>query len=98
MRTLKIFLIKKFLSAKYFLLKRYYAGLAVQARFLYRQSKLYKLRWQEVSYDFSEEMWEQSGLMFFEKAKKEPLIIRVKIFYDTMILRKNTDEINPYYQ
>ncbi len=78
------------------LLGFYYNGLAVQAGYLYRQSDLFKFRWQELGLAYAENTFmENKGeqLHFFEKARKEPLWIRFNIFLDGLTGR----EYRPYY-
>lgn len=90
------FFCKKFIQLKWKLLWRYYAGLAVQTRFLYQQSELFKLRWREMGLEFAKESFEKSESdqqCFFWKARKEPFKIRFQIFLDA-ITRK---EPRPYY-
>lgn len=90
-----IFLLyKNFLQLK--IVQRYYEGLAVQTRFLYQQSELFKLRWQEMGLDFARESFEKSELdqqYFFWKAKQEPFRIRFQIFVDAITGK----EPRPYY-
>ncbi len=75
------------------LIQRYYAGLAVQARYLYQQSELFKLRWQEMGLVFARDGFEQDGEYFFRKAQKEPLRIRLQILLDAF----GKKESKPYY-
>jgi len=89
-------LYKNFIQLKWKILGRYYEGLAVQARFLYQQSELFKLRWQELGLDFARESFDNNpgdGEYFFRKAQKEPFKIRWQIFLDA--LRRK--EPRPYY-
>ena len=86
-----IFLLyKKFLQLE--ITKQYYVGLAVQARFLYRQSTLFKDRWQQIGLKFAEETFEntETGEYFFHKAQKEPFMIRFQIFLDTITGKEPT--------
>jgi len=90
------FFCKKFIQLKWTLLEQYYTGLAVQTRFLYQQSELFKLRWQEMGLDFARESFEKSELdqqYFFWKAKQEPFRIRFQIFMDAVTGK----EPRPYY-
>ncbi len=86
---------KKFIQLKWKLLGSYYTGLAVQARFLYQQSELFKLRWQELGLDFAKESFDNTsdGEYFFRKAQKEPFIIRFNIFLNAVTGK----EPRPYY-
>lgn len=87
---------KKFIQLKWKVLKPYYAGIAVQARFLYQQSELFKLRWQQLGLDFARESFDNNpsdGEYFFRKAQKEPFIIRFHIFMDALTGK----EPRPYY-
>lgn len=93
-----IFLIgKQFIDLKWKILEPYYVGLAVQTRFLYRQSTLFKDRWQQVGLEFAEQSFENNKneqTHFFRKAQKEPFSIRFQIFWDTMIKKEKP---TPYY-
>ncbi len=74
----------------------YYNGLAVQTYFLYRQSELFKLRWQEMGLDFALESFKNNPdeqMFFFHKAQKEPFIIKFNIFMDAITGK----ELHPYY-
>ena len=74
---------------RWFFLKDYYERLAVQARFLYRQSDLFKLRWRELGLEYAESSFLNpvTGIYFFEKAKHAPLAIRLKLFKDALTNR-----------
>ncbi len=74
-------------AIRWFFLEGYYYRLAVQARHLYKQSDLFKMRWQEVDLEYAENSFENVGDYFFEKAKKEPFIIRWAIFKDALFNR-----------
>ncbi len=85
---------KTYIRLKWKILWPYYE--AVQTRFLYQQSELFKLRWQELGLDFARESFEKSEdeqLYFFRKAQKEPFIIRFNIFMDAL----TNKEPKPYY-
>jgi len=89
---------KKFIQLKWKIFGHYYYGLAIQARFLYRQSDLFKLRWQELGLVFAEKSFDDTddtddGVFFFRKAQKEPFIIRFCIFVDALAGK----EPRPYY-
>ena len=68
-------------------------GLAVQAKFLYRQSDLFKNRYQQLGLEFAEQTFEQNAFYFFKKAQEEPFIIKAKIFFDAVSGKKP----KPYY-
>ncbi len=82
-----------FLELKYQLLKPYFAGLAIQAKFLYRQSDLFKSRYQELGLETAEKLFEKDAVSFFKKAQKEPFAIRLQIFIDATFGRQQ----RPYY-
>ena len=87
---------KRYLQLKWKVLKPYYEGLAVQTMFLYRQSTLFKDRWQQLGLKFAEESFKKSPgeqMLFFHKAQKEPLKIRFQIFMDAVTGK----EPRPYY-
>lgn len=86
---------KRFIPLKWKILESYYTGLAVQARFLYQQSELFKLRWRELGLDFARESFYNTsdGEFFFRKAQKEPFRIRFQIFIDAI----SGKEPRPYY-
>lgn len=88
-------LYKKYIQLKWTLLGQYYTSLAVQARFLYQQSPLFKYRWQELGLDFARESFDNTndGEYFFRKAQKEPFKIRFRIFLDAI----SGKEPRPYY-
>ena len=91
-----IFLLcKKYIEMRWKLLGKYYEGLMVQARFLYRQSELFKLRWREMGLEFAEKTFDSTNdyTYFFHKAKKEPLLIRWQILLDAL----SKKEPRPYY-
>lgn len=92
-KKLIFLLYKNFLQLN--IVQRYYAGLAVQARFLYQQSPLFKYRWQELGLDFAKESFDNTsdGEYFFHKAQKEPFKIRFQIFLDAI----SSKEPRPYY-
>ncbi len=95
-KKILFFFAKKLIQLKWTLLKRYYAGLAVQTRFLYQRSELFKTRWQEMGLDFARESFEKSELdqqYFFWKAQQEPFCIRFQIFIDAITGK----EPRPYY-
>lgn len=79
--------VKAFIRFRWFLLGDYYARLAVQARYLYRQSLLFKERWQQVGLDYAEESFDNVAEHFFHKAKKEHILIRGRILLDSILGR-----------
>lgn len=84
------------MKAWYKAFEPYDQGLAVQAIYLYRQSTLYKDRWQLFGVDFAEETFRNNhgeGSLFFRQAKKQPFSIRYRIFMDACAGR----EPRPYY-
>ncbi len=81
------------LKLKYKLLRPYIEGLIIQARFLYRQSDLFKERLYYFGLETAEKLFEKDAVFFFNKAKKEPLPIRLRIFIDATLNRKQ----RPYY-
>lgn len=87
---------KRYVQLKWKILQPYYEGLAVQIRFLYRQSTLFKDRWQLLGLEFANESFENNSneqMLFFRKAQKEPLKIRFQIFMDAI----QGKEPRPYY-
>lgn len=95
-KKLIFLLCKKYVQLKWRVLENYYTGLAVQARFLYRQSPLFKYRWQELGLNFARESFDKSKSdqqYFFWKARQEPFKIRWQIFLDAL----NGKEPRPYY-
>ena len=77
------------ISAKHWLLDPYYRGLAVQARYLYRTSDLFRSRWEALGYDYAMESFEgDTGIHFFYKARKEHWWIRSAIFVDATLGRE----------
>lgn len=66
----------------------YYDRLILQARFLYRQSSLYKYRWQEFGLDFAEKSFENDVVYFFNKARNESLCLRWQLFLDGLLGRE----------
>ena len=66
----------------------YYEHLLVQARYIYSQSELYRLRRNEQGMEFAENAFEENVDHFFWKAKKEPFQIRARIFFDSLVNKK----------
>ncbi|OGN04224.1 MAG: hypothetical protein A3B99_03530 [Candidatus Yanofskybacteria bacterium RIFCSPHIGHO2_02_FULL_44_12b] len=75
------------LKIRWFVLGGYYARLAVQARYLYRQSDLFKMRWQELDLNYAENTFDNVATHFFRKAKSGPAVIRRRIFMDWILNR-----------
>ena len=72
----------------YFIFSDYYSRLVVQAQYLYRQSDLFKMRWQEMGLDYAEESFEgEIARYFLHKAKKEPFVIKWRHFKDSLMNR-----------
>lgn len=71
---------------RWFFVKDYYERLAVQARHMYRQSELFRLRWRELGLEYAEESFiaPSTGTHFFEKAKRAPFAVRWRIFKDSL--------------
>ncbi len=93
LRALRFKLAKNVLQLKWKLLGFYYARLLCQARHLYEQSDLFRMRWQEISMEFAKESFDGDAQFFFHKAQKCPLIIRLHLFADGLLNR----ELRPYY-
>ena len=74
--------IRLYVNLKGRLLGDYYTRLAVQARYLYRSSQLFRDRWQQVSLEYAEESFSRVGEHFFHKAQKEHILIRGRILLD----------------
>lgn len=74
---------------RWFFLRDYYNRLAIQAAFLYGQSELFKLRWQELGSEYAESSFAApgTGMYFFEKAKRAPLEIRWQLLKDSLARR-----------
>lgn len=88
-----MFCIFRFVAIKHWLLAPYYQGLAVQARYLYRTSDMFKLRWEALGYDYAIESFAgETGLYFFDKARNEHWRIRLQIFVDATLGRN----LKPY--
>lgn len=81
------------LKLKWHILEFYYRGLLVQANYLYRQSPLFKHRWQELGLAFAENSFKDDVQLFFWKAQREPRSVRMQIFFDALFRRKP----RPYY-
>ncbi len=72
------------IKAKWFILGGYYDRLIVHAAYLYTRSELFKIRWQELGFDYANESFKDVGEYFFHKAQREPFVIRWQIFKDFM--------------
>lgn len=75
------------LKFKFWVLGDYYGRLAVQAKYLYRQSNLFKMRWQEIGLDYAEAGFEDQAGYFFWKAKQSPWAIKREIIIDSILGR-----------
>ena len=84
---------KFYTEKKWQLLRFYYDRLMYQANFLYRQSDLFKMRWQQMGLDFAEKSFEGDVKLFFWKAQNESFRIRLQLFLDGLLNR----EIKSYY-
>jgi len=74
----------------------YYQGLIVQTKFLYRESTLFKDRWQELGLDIANKLFEDNldeQTFFFCEARKQPLKIRFRILMNAI----QGKEAKPYY-
>jgi len=82
-------MLRTYLTLKHWLLEPYYAGLAVQAHYLYRTSDLFRLRWEALGYQYAEESFHNGeiGFHFVRKAQKEHWYIRFRIFLDATLGR-----------
>jgi hypothetical protein len=82
---------KFYVNSKWFLLGDYYARLGVQARYLYRQSSLFKDRWQEIGLDYAEKSFDDDlggiGKHFFWKAQSSPWLVKKRIMLDWLLGR-----------
>lgn len=83
--------IRAYMELKRYVLGDYYTRIAIQARYLYRQSELFRLRWQELGLDYAEESFDNDlrgiGQHFFHKAQKSPWIVRKRIITDWLLGR-----------
>lgn len=80
-------ILSNFLRLKFWALSDYYGRLAVQARYLYFQSELFKMRWQEIGLDYAENSFEGQATYFFWKAKQSPWVIKRQIILDSILGR-----------
>ncbi len=82
---------KLYIGLKWAILKGYYLRLAVQARYLYRSSQLFKDRWQQIDLDYAEQSFENDlsgvGRYFFWKAQHSPWPIKKQIILDWLLNR-----------
>lgn len=70
---------------------RYYEGIAVQAKYLYRTSDLYRLRWEACGIDYADECFRPDSTdawLFFQKARRAPIIIRMAHLRDALLSRE----------
>ena len=79
---------KFYIEKKWQLLRFYYERLMRQANFIYRQSDLFKIRWQELGMEFAEKSFEGDIRFFFWKARQEPFKIRWQLFLDGLLNRE----------
>lgn len=86
MRGIIYFLKIQWIKLRWFFLGDYYNRLAAQAEFLYRQSDLFKLRWQQLGLEYAESSFTENGMgmHFFEKAKHASLEIRWQLLKDSL--------------
>ncbi len=80
-------ILSNLLRLKFWALSDYYGRLAVQAEYLYRQSDLFKMRWQEIGLDYAESSFQDQATYFFWKAKQSPWIIKRQIILDSILGR-----------
>ena len=92
-RLLMFKLAEVYLKLKWYVLGGYYSRLIVQAEYLYRQSPLFRYRWQEMGLEFAEKSFKDDTVYFFHKAKQERVWIRMRIFADAIMNRPP----RPYY-
>lgn len=86
-KYLAYLIITNLLKLKFWVLSDYYGRLAVQAKYLYRQSELFKMRWQEMGLDYAESNFEDQPTYFFWKAKQSPWTIKKEIILDSILGR-----------
>src|SRR3989344_2703999 len=84
MRQIKYQVYKMLIRIKWYFLGDYYGRLAVQARYLYGQSQLFKDRWQQIDLDFAETTFDNVAVHFFHKAQQEHIHIRARILLDSL--------------
>ena len=79
------------IDLKWAILGGYYLRLAMQARYLYRSSQLFKDRWQQIGLDYAEQSFEEDfgyiGRHFFWKAQNSPWPIKKQIIFDWLLNR-----------
>ena len=80
-------IIEFYVLKKWRILGNYYKGLLAQAEFLYRQSPLFRERWLTMGLQYAEDMFQNEVEYFFRKAKREPILIRWQIFWDSLLGR-----------
>jgi len=74
-----VFVRIKVVRLRWFVLEDYYRRLTVQAQFLYRQTPLFKERWQLMGLDYAEKSFEGDAELFFFQAQKSHWRIRMRI-------------------
>ena len=80
-------IIEFYVLTKWRILGNYYKGLLAQAEFLYRQSPLFRERWLTMGLEYAEMSFENEAQHFFYKAKQEPMLIKARIFWDSLLGR-----------
>ncbi len=86
---------KALIGLKYKVFRFYYDRLCIHAYCLYRQSPLYRYRWEEagLGLEFAEQVYKENKneqLFFFHMAQKEPFAIRRRLFMDGLLGREFT--------
>ena len=93
-RFLIISVLRLWIPFKFWLLQPYFVGIGVQARFLYKRSELFRLRYEALGLEYAESSFKGSTAEhFFAEARKCHLRIRLQIFIDAMLGRTP----RPYY-
>lgn len=91
LKHLRYQIAKAYVGLKKYFLDDYYIRIAVQARYLYRQSELFRLRWQELGLDYAEQSFDDDlggiGQYFFHKAQQSPWIVKRRIVADWLLGR-----------
>jgi len=76
-RLCVLYFIYRYVVLKHWLLAPYYRGIAVQAKYLYRTSDLFKERWKGFSYEYAKQgLTGDIGIRFFNEARRAPWRIR----------------------
>ncbi len=91
MRQALCCLIESYIGLKKMLLGSYYVRFGVQARYLYKQSQLFKDRWQQMGLDYAYQSFDDDlggvGQHFFRKAQHSPWPIKKRIILDWLLGR-----------